>query len=121
MEVQKAITIGSSDKVSDIIADFVKTIQLKPKMAIRIEKHLSKKFAKEIDQYSASEAAKKVNIETLVIHDESDNEVPVSCAYSIRQSLQQGEILITKGLGHRQILKNKEVIQEIIKFIKRNS
>ena len=120
MEVQKAITIGSNDKVSDIIADFVKTIELKPKMALRIEKYLSKKFHKEIDQYSSSEAAKNINIETLVIHDEGDNEVPVSCAYSIRQSLQQGEILITKGLGHRNILKNKEVIEEIIKFIKRN-
>ncbi len=118
LKVQKAITIGSSDKISDIIADFVKSIQLKPAMAIRIKKSLSKTFNEDIEFYSASQAAKNVKIKTLIVHDEADYEVPVSSAYSIRQSLELGDILITKGLGHRQILKSKEVIEEIIKFIK---
>jgi pimeloyl-ACP methyl ester carboxylesterase len=121
LKIRKAITIGSWDKISDIIENFVKFIQLKPAIAVRIEKILIKKFDLNIDQFSASIAGKKVDSETLVIHDEGDKVVPVSSAHSIRQSLKYGDLLITQGLGHSYILNNKEVIQEIINFIKKDS
>ena len=72
------------------------------------------------DNYSSSIAAKDVKIPTLVIHDSDDDEVPVSCAHNIRQNLEQGEILITNGLGHRRILKDSHVLNRIIEFTKRN-
>ena len=53
----------------------------------------------------------------MVIHDTEDAEVPVSCAHHIRQNLEQGEILITNGLGHRKILGDSKVIRRIVQFI----
>jgi len=119
LKIKKAIVIGAGDIITDIITDFVKKLEFKPKMVYRIKKLFYKKFGESIDNYSASFAAKSVKIPTLVIHDTDDKDVLVSCAHNIRQSLVKGEILITNGLGHRRILKDNLVIKRIIEFINR--
>jgi pimeloyl-ACP methyl ester carboxylesterase len=68
---------------------------------------------------SANVAAKEVLIPTLVVHDKQDEDVPVSCAHNIRQSLKNGELLITDGLGHRRILIDTKVIDQIIHFLEK--
>lgn len=120
LQLKKAIIIGAGDIITDIIYDFIKKLELKPKMVDRIKQHFYHHFREDIDNYSASNAAKEVLIPTLVIHDTEDNDVPVSCGHNIRQKLQQGELLITNGLGHRRILKDDLVINRIIEFINRN-
>ena len=120
LNIKKAIVIGAGDVISDIIKDFVAKLELKPTMADRIKDHFYKNFGEDIDNYSAYIAAKSVKIPILIIHDTEDAEVPVSCAHHIRQNLEQGEILITNGLGHSRILKDAKVIHRIIEFINRN-
>jgi len=120
LKIKKAIIIGAGDIITDIIHDFIKKIALKPKMVDKIKQYFYNKYGEDIDNYSASNAAKKVLIPTLVIHDTEDKDVLVSCAHHIRQNLKQGELLITNGLGHRRILKDNQVINNIIEFINRN-
>ena len=119
LKVKKAIVIGSGDVITDIIKEFVAKIQLKPKLVNKIKQHFYRKFGEDIDNYSAYIAAKSVKIPTLVLHDTEDKDVPVSCAHHIRQNLEQGEILITNGLGHSRILKDSKVINRIVEFINR--
>jgi len=120
LNVKKAIIIGSGDIISDIIKEFVNKLQLKSKLADKIKRRYNNNFGEDIDNYSASIAARDVKIPTLVIHDTEDADMPVSCAHHIRQNLKQGEILITNGLGHSRILKDSQVISRIIEFINRN-
>lgn len=120
LNAKKGIVIGSGDVITDIIKEFVAKIQLKPIMADKIKHQFYKNYGEDIDNYSAYIAAKSVKIPILVIHDTEDAEVPVSCAHHIRQNLEQGEILITNGLGHSRILKDSQVIDRIIEFINRN-
>jgi len=120
LNAKKGIIIGSGDVISDIIKEFVAKIQLKPKMADKIKQQFYKNYGEDIDNYSAYIAAKSVKIPTFVIHNTEDVDVPVSCAHHIRQNLEQGEILITNGLGHSRILKDSQVINRIVEFINRN-
>lgn len=117
LTVKKAIIIGSGDIISDIIKEFVKKLDLSYKLVKNMKQLFLKKFGEDIDNYSASIAAKDVKIPVLVIHDTEDKEVPVECAYNIRKNLSFGEILITNGLGHTRILKDNIVIARILDFI----
>ncbi len=116
-QIKKLVTIGSGDMIMDIISDFVKNLQLKDAIAHKMKKQFDKKLGYDLNQLSSSIAAKEVNIPTLVIHDENDLDVPVSCAENIHQNLQNGEIYITQKLGHRKILGTEKVIQKISNFI----
>jgi pimeloyl-ACP methyl ester carboxylesterase len=118
--VKKAVIIGSGDIIQDIIDDFIKKLSLKPEIGIKLKEHFEKKFGTEMDYYSASRAAKEVSIPILIIHDENDEEVNVKAAYHIHENLVNSEIFLTKGLGHRKILGNDEVINKITEIIKAN-
>jgi len=119
LQVKKAVVIGSGDVVQDITNDFIAKLGLKQEYSIRLCNYFEYKYGGKMDDYSAYKAAKSTDIPTLVIHDENDPEVAVSAGKNIYNHLKNGEILITKGLGHRKILADNQVIEKLINFIKK--
>ena len=117
LDIKTFIAIGSGDRISEIISNFAKNLYLKEKSAKKIQSGLEKKWVIHLDDFSSSTVAKKIKIPVLVVHDKTDGDVPVSCAYRIRQNLEKGSLFITNGLGHTKILRNNEVINKSIKFI----
>ena len=117
LDIKTFIAIGSGDRISEIISNFAKNLYLKEKSAKKIQSGLEKKWVIHLDDFSSSTVAKKIKIPVLVVHDKTDGDVPVSCAYKIRQNLVKGSLFITNGLGHTKILRNNEVINKSIKFI----
>lgn len=117
LNVKKAVIIGSGDVVEDILNDFVLKLRLKSNIAQRMKFDFENRLGETMDSYSAYIAAKEVSIPVLVIHDENDDDVPVSAAHHIHQHLTNRQILITKELGHRKILGDNKVIKKIVEFI----
>ena len=117
LDIKTFIAIGSGDRISEIISNFAKNLYLKEKSAKKIQSGLEKKWVIHLDDFSSSTVAKKIKIPVLVVHDIIDGDVPVSCAYKIRQNLEKGSLFITNGLGHTKILRNNEVVHKSIKFI----
>jgi pimeloyl-ACP methyl ester carboxylesterase len=116
-KINRLVTIGSGDKVKDILIDFVAKLELKQEFSTHLKQHFEKKYNTEMESYSAYLAAQSITIPVLVIHDEEDNEVPVWASKNIFANLINGELLITNNLGHRKILGNQEVIDKTINFI----
>lgn len=119
-EAKSVVSIGSGDTISGVMQNFIKNLSLQPKIAQKLKKYYDKKHETDIDNYSSSVQAKKIKIPALVIHDSLDGDVSVSCAYRIRQNLEKGSILITRGLGHTKILRDKNITARIVSFIKNN-
>lgn len=117
-KVKKAVTIGSGDIIKDIIDDFISNLKLQPKIGIMLKQHFEKKFGEPMEDYSSHLAAQAVKIPVLVIHDKDDNDVAVKTAYNIDKHLENSELIITEGLGHRKILGNEIVINKIKEFLK---
>lgn len=117
-KIKKAVIIGSGDIVQDITDDFIKKLGLKPEISKLLCDRFEKKYGGKMDDYSAYKAADITLIPTLVIHDENDPEVPVKAGINIHKHLKNGELMLTKRLGHRKILADHQVIEKIINFIK---
>ncbi|CAM1333049.1 alpha/beta fold hydrolase [Tenacibaculum aestuariivivum] len=116
-KIKKLITVGAADIISEVILNFTKNLKVKPMVAIKMKNIFDVQWNRDIDMHSSSIVAKKINIPTLVVHDANDADVCVSCAINIRQNLNKGTLLITKGLGHSKILYNQKVITNIVNFI----
>ncbi|MCT4698595.1 alpha/beta hydrolase [Tenacibaculum haliotis] len=116
-KINKLVTVGAADKISDVILNFTKNLEVKPIVARKMKNIFDKQWKMDIDSHSSSIVAKNINIPTLIVHDSNDGDVPVSCAINIRQNISKGKLLITKGLGHTKILRNKKVTSEIVDFI----
>ncbi|PZX92609.1 alpha/beta hydrolase [Flavobacterium aquariorum] len=119
LNVKKAVIIGSGDIVQDITDDFIAKLGLKPEISKLLCKRFENKYGGIMDDYSAYKAAEKTLIPTLVIHDENDPEVPVKAGIHIHQHLKNGELMLTKRLGHRKILADHQVIEKITNFIEK--
>jgi len=117
LKIKRLVTIGAADIITDIIQHFTRTLTLKDEVGKKMKANLDQLFGRDIDYASAHNAAKSVHIPTLIMHDENDTDVSVNCAHAIYNELSDGSIHITKNLGHRRILGNKEVIQKIEKFL----
>ncbi len=110
------VTIGSGDYVSDIIQNFAKNLHLKKHHGKRIQAGLEKKWQVSVDDYSSHQMAKKIDVPVLLVHDTEDGDVPVNCAYHIRQYLKQGSLLISHGLEHTKILRSPTIVKKSIEF-----
>ena len=117
LKTKRLIIIGTANSVTKITRDFASNMKMNQEVARRMKEYLDTKFGQDMDDYSGALSAKEVNIPTLVVHDKEDVDVSVKDAYEIHDSLKNSEIYVTKGLGHRRILGNTEVINKITTFI----
>lgn len=114
--LQKLVIIGTANSVTHITREFAQNMRLNLKVAKKMKSYFDKKFGEDMDNLSGAFSALSVSNPTLVIHDEDDVDVHISSAYEIKNNLKKGELFITKGLGHRKILGNSEVINKITTF-----
>lgn len=119
-KINKLITIGSGNVVLDIFIDFINKIKMKPNQVDLLRVYFEKKYNKSMNELSSYINVAKIKIPLLIIHDENDNEIPIECAYQIQKHFVKGNLFVTKGLGHRKILGDSEVINKIISFLKTN-
>ena len=111
--------IGSGDVIQDILDDFIAKLELKPSTSSQLRLHFEKNYKVKMDDYSGYKSAIEITIPVLVIHDKNDTEVSVEAAIHIHKHLNNGELFLTEGLGHRKILGNSEVIEKVVRFINR--
>lgn len=68
------------------------------------------------DAVDAVNNVKNLNCKSLLIHDEDDTEIPWQSSEQITQAWPGARFIKTRGLGHRRIIHDKEVISNIVKF-----
>jgi len=70
-----------------------------------------------MDAINTVKNAKNLTCKGLLIHDEDDIETPWQSSEEISQAWPGAEFITTKGLGHRRIINDQEVISKIVKFV----
>lgn len=117
LPVKKLVIIGTANSITRITQEFAQNMKMNNKVAAKMKSYFDNKFGVDMDSLSGAVSARGVKIPTLVVHDEDDVDVHMSSAFEIHENLENSEIFITKGLGHRRILGNRKVIEKIIHFL----
>lgn len=116
-KINKSIIIGSGDVITDIVHDFTNKLGLSNRIAISMQEKFEKKYQVPMNLFSGATTAQYVKIPVLVIHDDQDGDVPVHAAHQICNQLSSHEKMITSGLGHRKILGDQAVLEQIKFFV----
>ncbi|MDJ0568985.1 MAG: alpha/beta hydrolase [Pleurocapsa sp. MO_192.B19] len=67
---------------------------------------------------SADKRVANLRIPALLFHDRHDRQTPLQESEAIAISWQDSQLIVTEGLGHQRILRDKQVIQQTVNFIK---
>lgn len=117
LQTDKAVIIGSGNTTKAITEDFLVTIGMKQKLTPILINLFERKYNDKMTNYDVADQALKVSVPVLIIHDKNDKDVPFTAAEAISKNLQNNELLITTGLGHRKILGDEKVIEKIVQFV----
>ncbi|MFE4971030.1 alpha/beta hydrolase [Kitasatospora sp. NPDC056651] len=84
----------------------------------RIERELFAGDAGGWERYDAARRVEAVGGPVLVLHDEGDTVVPLSEAHRLREAYgERLELVVTQGLGHRRIVAEPTIVDQVIGFI----
>lgn len=119
-EVQKVVCLSSPARFDFLLERFTKSLYL-PEI---ITKYMMNRFKKEygdnlVESVSATHTSQSLgHIPALFIHDENDVDVPIFESELMHKAWPNSGIKRTKGLGHRAVLYNEQVIESTVNFIK---
>ena len=115
---KKMVTISSPHVNVDMFKDFIFKIGLKEKSLNKLLEVFKSKVGSDVESYDLIKCAKISNTPTLILHCDDDRDIPVECSKESIKHFKKGKIIITKGLGHRRILRNKSIVKSVVNFLK---
>lgn len=83
----------------------------------RVHRRLGARFGVPIEDVRAEKLASRMHGPLLVVHDETDQEVPIACGEAIARAWPGAELVRTRGLGHRRVLRDAPTLQAIVRFV----
>lgn len=114
----KAICISSPTTPLFLVDIFCQVLQINDELKQSFLRRVEQQFSNDVwQQLSADENVRQISIPALIIHDQDDLDVPSHLGEQLASAWPNAELHITKGLGHRRILRNKDVIELVTNFI----
>ena len=120
LPVPKLINIASPTIGDEIINTYLKAIHGSASTGNFFKKYMAETYGKSFDEFTASYFIQHLPrpVELLLVHDEGDKEVAIKHAEELIGLYPTARLIRTKGLGHTRILKDDEVINACVTFIK---
>ena len=120
LKVNRSVLIAAPFTMKYIIDSFAAIMNITQKVSDLMVERISKRFMEELEvnvyELSVDSFAKSLNFPFLVIHDRDDKDIAYSEGEGYANDLPDVEFVTTEGLGHRQILKEPEIMNKIIEF-----
>jgi pimeloyl-ACP methyl ester carboxylesterase len=87
----------------------------------RVSEGMMHRFARRLevtwDELRTDRLATGMSAPLLVVHDEDDRKIPWSHGAAVARAAPSGQLRTTAGLGHRDVLVDASVIDEVVAFI----
>ena len=96
---------------------FVRHLAIPRSVRERLQQNLERRFGITWDDLNLIPVAAALSTPLLVIHDEDDEDVPAENGREIAAAAPGGTLVLTRGLGHRAIMRDPAVVRLAVDFI----
>jgi predicted alpha/beta hydrolase family esterase len=123
LPVKTLINIASPTISEEILNTYLKALGASKKTGETFKKFVIRKYGKPLEEYSSLTFIKRVpaDFNLLLVHDEDDPEVSMDHPNELIKIFPQAQLYRTSGLGHTRILRDNEVIREVVTFTRLHS
>lgn len=119
LAADKVVCISPPATVDGLVDGFSQTVGLPDVVVTRFRAMLERNFGADIwRRLSPIEVARGIDLPALLIHDRDDRAVGIDEAETLARAWSGARLHVTEGLGHRRILGNREVVEQVIAFLK---
>ncbi|MGV8965960.1 MAG: alpha/beta fold hydrolase [Cellulomonas sp.] len=118
LPVERLVLIAPNHRFEDLLDEFAHQLGL----SRRTSEHLRAELERLIDRPLAtldlaSLGTKSAMPDTLVVHDRTDKETPYRIGAQLATTWPTARLVTTEGLGHRRILADPGVVQQVVRYI----
>jgi pimeloyl-ACP methyl ester carboxylesterase len=118
LSVGRLVFIGSPAEMRPHIHEFASRIGLGERILSRLVDRIERRVESPLSHFDMPAIAAQVTTPPLLlVHDRDDNETRWSDSEAIAKAWPGARLLTTTGLGHRRILRDRDVINEVVTFI----
>jgi len=96
---------------------FARHLRIPRRVRERLQRTLKRRFGLSWSDLDLLPAAARLPTPLLLIHDEGDSDVSPDNGRALAAAAPQGMLVLTRGLGHRAIMRNPEVVRGAVEFI----
>lgn len=112
-----AVLISMPRDATYLMELYLDALGASPRVRTAVRLGFARRYGLDIDELSGLRNAARITCPVLVVHDESDESVPVDHAYALQRVLPRGALLVTRGLGHNRLLRDPATVDAVIAFL----
>ena len=86
-------------------------------LRVRVVERFRRLYEVELEQISPELLIPEIAVPVIIFHDTKDNDVPLHQAEGYASGLPNSQLAVTTGLGHRRILRDPGVVDQLVAFI----
>jgi pimeloyl-ACP methyl ester carboxylesterase len=118
LTAEKLIFSGAMRRLSDAFEIFVREMDISPEIAAIMKTRLEKEYGQDVwERTAVDKLVTDIPLPALMFHDKKDPVTPYLSSAAIARVWPSATLVTTEGLGHRRILWNESVIQQVVDFI----
>lgn len=120
LKTKSMVSISPPANTLGLVEKFSRVLHIPEKAGARLIQLIETSFGKNIwEKISMGNTVKEIDIPGMVIHDAQDFDIPWEEGQAVAYAWNNAPFKITGGLGHRRILRDADVIESAIDFIKK--
>jgi pimeloyl-ACP methyl ester carboxylesterase len=114
---ERVVLLAPPASLLDYSRRFAQYLGLSERVRERVASRLERRLGVPLRSLELPEAVAGIEAEALIIHDKEDAEVPFHEGEKVARSWPKAQLLTTRGLGHRALLRDPWVIRKTIDFL----
>ncbi len=118
--LRSLVTFGVPRDIDYVLDSFAEMIGLGPRANAAFRVAFSERFGLKPSDFSATELARRVAANTMVVHDRGDEIAPYEHGEELHANLPHAILHTTNGLGHSGPLRDTETIAAAVDFLRRH-
>jgi len=116
-DVRSLVAVGMPRDVGYMMESFTLILGLREDVCCELRRQFVRRFGIVPESFSAHALAAKLQLPTMVVHDEDDDVAPLEHARAFATGLGRGRLSITQGLNHSGPLRDARTIANIVAFV----
>lgn len=121
LKTQKLVLVAPIHDITSVADNFAEHLNIPQNIVKKMRDHTWKHNEVNFNRYGTNWqdiVISDFQVPTLLFHDRQDREIDIEHSEQICKMWPWATLVPTEGLGHRSILDNKNVAEEMLKFIK---
>ena len=117
MPVERVVSISAPAHVDYLMDGFAQTLAIPATVMVAMHRRMEQQFPDSLwERLSTVHNVRHLTAAALIIHDEDDVSVPWQQGRMIADAWPGARFMKTSGLGHGRILRDRQVIKEVVEF-----